>query len=99
MKMKLKLMAGLVVCLTGLTTVSYASLNAYEPFNYTTSIPAGTAATGNGFSGNWTCGAEPSIVAGMTYPDLSVANGALSSTNGRQFVSFTSSIASGTKWV
>jgi len=102
MNTKIKMMAGLAgvaLCLTGLTTNSHASLNAYEPFNYTTSIPTGTAATGNGFSGNWTCGTTPTVAAGMTYPDLTVANGALSSTSGRQFVSFTSSLASGTKWI
>jgi CxxC motif-containing protein (DUF1111 family) len=76
-----------------------ASLIAYEPFNYSTTIPNGTASTGSGFSGNWTCGATPTIAAGMTYPDLTVANGALNSTIGRQFVSFTSPLASGTKWV
>lgn len=100
--MKIKMMAGLAgvaLCLTDLTTASYASLIAYEPFNYTTSIPSGAASTGNGFSGNWTCGATPTIAAGMTYPDLTVANGALSSTSGRQFVSFANPLASGTKWI
>src|SRR6187399_1407462 len=83
---KVQIVAGLVgmtLCLAGLTT-SYASLSAYEPFNYTSSIPDGTASTGSGFTGNWTCGTSPSIVAGMTYTDLPVANGALSSTSGRQ---------------
>src|SRR6478736_4165285 len=100
--MKIKMMAGLAgvaLCLTDLTTASYASLIAYEPFNYTTSIPNGAASTGNGFTGNWTCGTAPTIAAGMTYTDLTVANGALNSTFGRQFISFTSPLGSGTKWV
>jgi hypothetical protein len=76
-----------VFCGVALTGVCHASLIAYEPFNYITSIPTGTASTASGFAGNWTCGTTPSIVTGMTYPDLPVANGALSSTSGRQFVS------------
>ena len=99
---KSKLMAGLVVaafCLTGLTTTSYASLSAYEPFNYATSIPDGTASTATGFAGNWTCGTMPSVVAGLTYAALPTANNSLSSTNGRQSVSFASPLASGTKWI
>ncbi len=102
MNTKIKLMTGLVsavVCFTGLTTVSHASLSAYEPFNYTTSIPSGTASTATGFSGNWTCGTTPTIATGMTYPDLPVVNGALSSTSGRQFVSLAAPLGSGTKWV
>ena len=98
MKTKIKLIAGLVsvvFCLTGLTTASNASLNAYEPFNNTTSIPTGNASTASGFTGNWTCGTTPAIVTGMTYPDLPVANGALSSTSGRQFVSLAAPLGSG----
>ena len=61
---------GLVVCLLISSISSHASLNAYEPFNYTTSIPNGTASTATGFTGNWTCGTTPSIVAGLTYAAL-----------------------------
>ena len=102
MKTKFKMMAGLAgaaLCLAELTMTSYASLSAHEPFNYTTSIPSGTASTATGFTGNWTCGTTPTITTGMTYPNLPVANGAVSSTSGRQFVSLTTPVGSGTKWV
>jgi CxxC motif-containing protein (DUF1111 family) len=102
MMTKIKAVLGLVgaaFCFTGLTTTSHASLSAYEPFNYTTSIPSGTPSTATGFTGNWTCGTTPSITTGMTYPDLPVANGAVSSTSGRQFVSLATPVGSGTKWI
>lgn len=101
MKTKIKLMAGLVsaaFCFAGGAT-SYASLSAYEPFNYTTSLPNNTPSTATGFSGNWTCGTTPTIATGMTYTDLPVANGAVSSTSGRQFVSLATPLGSGTKWI
>jgi CxxC motif-containing protein (DUF1111 family) len=101
MKTKMKLMAGLAgaaICLAGAVTAR-ASLSAYEPFNYTTSIPTGTPSTATGFAGNWTCGTTPSITTGLTYTDLPVANGALSSTSGRQFVSLATPLGSGTKWI
>jgi CxxC motif-containing protein (DUF1111 family) len=102
MKTQIRMMArriGVALCLTGLTTASHAGLIAYEPFAYPTSIPNGTVSTGSGFTGNWTCGTTPSIVTGMTYTDLPVANGALSSTGGRQFVGLAAPLASGTKWI
>jgi CxxC motif-containing protein (DUF1111 family) len=77
---------------------SPAALNVYEPFNYS-SLADGTVGTGIGESGNWTCGATPSIVTGLTYPGLSTANSALSSGSSRQFVSFASPLSSGTKWI
>jgi len=81
------------------SSTAYAALNAYEPFNYTTSIPNGTPSTASGFSGNWACGTTPSMVAGLTYTDLPTANGSLSSTSGRQAETFASPLASGTKWI
>ena len=102
MRININKMAGIVGMafgLAALTNNSHASLNAYEPFNYTTSIPNGTASTATGFSGNWTCGTTPSIVAGMTYTALPTANNSLSSTSGRQFESFSSPLSSGTKWI
>ena len=73
---------------------------AYEPFNYAAgSLANGTAATGTGFAGNWTCGAAGTIGTGLTYTGLPVANNALSSGGGRQFVSFSSPLSSGTKWI
>ncbi|MGC3959108.1 MAG: di-heme oxidoredictase family protein [Verrucomicrobiota bacterium] len=101
MKTKMKWIMGLLsaaFCSAGVTP-SHASLGAYEPFNYTTSLPNNTPSTATGFSGNWTCGTTPSIATGMTYPDLLVANSALSSTSGRQFVSLAAPLGSGTKWV
>jgi hypothetical protein len=59
----------------------------------------GTATTGTGFTGNWTCGFAGTIVSGLTYTGLPVANNALSSGSGRQFVSLSSPISSGTKWI
>ena len=81
------------------TNSCHANLIAYEPFNYTTSIPDATASTATGFTGNWTCGTTPSVVAGLTYAALPTANNSLSSTSGRQSVSFASPLTSGTKWI
>ena len=78
---------------------SHASLIAYEPFNYTTSIPTATPSTATGFTGNWTCGTTPAIATGLTYTDLPTANASFSSTSGRQFVSLSSSLSTGTKWI
>ena len=76
--------------------------NAYEPFNYPTgagNLTNGTAATGTGFAGNWTCGAPGNIGAGLTYPGLPGINNALFSATGRQFANLTSPLSSGTKWI
>ena len=88
-----------VFCLATLPNVGHGSLNAYESFNYSTSIPNATASTATGFTGNWTCGTTPSIIAGLTYAALPVANNALSSGSGRQFVSLSNSLSTGTKWI
>lgn len=98
-RLQTKIKLCLVLLGLGLSTPVRAGLSAYEPFNYATSIPNGTAATGSGFAGNWTCGTTPAITAGLTYPDLPVANGAVSSTSGRQFVSLASPLGSGTIWI
>lgn len=98
----LKTIAGLVgaaLGLAALTSTGHASLNAYEPFNYTTSIPNGTASTASGFSSNWVCGTTPAIATGLTYNSLPVANGSFSSTGGRQSVAFANSLSTGTKWI
>ncbi len=86
-------------CLIALTHHVCASLTAYEPFNYTTSIPNGTASTASGFSGNWACGTTPAIATGLAYTDLPTANGSFNSTSGRQMVNFASPLSSGTKWI
>jgi len=82
-----------------LAGIAQASLTVYEPFNYTTSIPNNTTGTGTGESGAWTCGTTPSIVTGLTYTGLPVANSAASTTGGRMFVGLASPLSSGTKWV
>jgi fibronectin type 3 domain-containing protein len=80
--------------------IARASVSVYEPFNYSTgTFTNGTSATGSGLSGNWTCGAAGTIGAGLTYPVLPVGNNALSAGAGRQFVSFSSPLSSGTKWI
>jgi hypothetical protein len=88
-------------CLVLLATLgmSQATAAVYEPFNYTGSVANGTTATGDGFTGSWTCGAAASVAAGLTYPDLPVANGSLSSTSGRQSVDLATPLSSGTKWI
>ena len=88
-----------LLCLAALTIPARASLTAYEPFNYATSIPTATPSTASGFTGNWTCGTTPSIAADLTYAALPTANGSFSSTSGRQSVAFTSPLSSGTKWI
>jgi hypothetical protein len=90
-------MAGLA--LLAMADMARAAVTAYEPFDYTTSIPNGTASTASGFTGNWTCGSTPSIIAGLTYTSLPTANSALSSTGGRQFENMSAPLASGTKWI
>lgn len=91
-------MAGLA--LLAMAGIAQAALTGYEPFNYATaSLTNGSAVTGAGFSGNWTCGAAGTIVSGLTYTGLPVANNALSSGGGRQFVSLSDPLSSGTKWI
>jgi hypothetical protein len=93
-----RVIACLALCLT--TGIASAALNAYEPFNYTLgTFTNNTAATGGGFTGNWTCGAAGTIVSGLAYIGLPTANNALSSGSGRQFVSFSTPLSSGTKYI
>ncbi|MEI6074149.1 MAG: hypothetical protein WCS94_01160 [Verrucomicrobiota bacterium] len=92
-------LAMVAVTFASLPNMGHASLNAYEPFNYTSSIPNATASTAMGFTGKWTCGTTPAIITGLTYPGLPVANNALSSGSGRQWVSLASPLSTGTKWI
>ena len=87
-----------VFCLVVLTNTGYASLNAYEPFNYP-SLANGDNTTASGFTGNWTCGTAPSLAGGMTYSGLPTTNSSLSSTSGRQSENFVTPLSSGTKWI
>lgn len=96
---KFAVLFAVISCFATLTDVAHADLIAYEPFNYGSSIPNDTTSTASGFSGDWTCGTTPSITTGMTYADLPAANGSFSSTGGRQFVSFSSPLSSGTRWI
>src|SRR5262249_50727499 len=80
--------------------IANAATTAYEPFNYPSgSLASNTAATGSGFTGNWTCGAAGTIATGLTYTGLPVANNALNSGGSRQFVSFSNPLSSGTKYI
>jgi hypothetical protein len=79
--------------------IANAAVTAYEPFNYSGSIANGTATTGSGFTGNWTCGGAGTAVSGLTYPNLPTANSALQSGSSRQFETFSSPLSSGTKYI
>lgn len=80
--------------------MAQAALSAYESFNYTAGpLANGTIATGAGFTGNWMCGTAATIGSGLSYPGLSVSNGSLSSAGGRQIVSLSTPLSSGTKWI
>ena len=77
------------------------AFSAYESFNYPLgALSSGTPSTGSGFAGNWTCGAAGTIVSGLTYPNLAVANNALQSSSSYQLESL-ASVPSGvaTVWV
>lgn len=92
----------IILCLALLVmgSIAHAIETGYEPFNYATGgFANGTATTGAGFTGNWTCGTAGTIISGLTYTGLPVANNALSSGGGRQFASLSSSLAAGTKWI
>jgi hypothetical protein len=89
------------VVLLSAAVISHAAPAAYEPFNYPVenNLSTGTATTGAGFSGNWTCGVSGWILSGLTYTGLPVANNSMRSPAGRQSVSLASPLASGTKWI
>jgi len=83
------------------TSAAPPAFSAYEPFNYPLgALASGTASTGTGFAGNWTCGAAGTIVAGLTYPNLAVADNALQSSSSYQLESLSSPPSGiGTVWV
>lgn len=72
--------------------------SAYESFNYG-SIANGTASTATGFSGTWTTTANPTIVAGLAYPNLPAANSAFKTTGGHQRVNLSTPLNGGTVWI
>lgn len=74
---------------------------AYESFDYPLdALTNDTASTGVGFTGNWTVSGGATIVAGLTYPELSVSNNALSSSSvTHQFESLATPQGSGSVWV
>jgi hypothetical protein len=76
--------------------------SAYESFNY----PLGTLAnhtpsTASGFTGNWTVSGSPSLVAGLSYSNLTTsANSYQHSAAGSQTtVNFANPLSSGTKYI
>jgi len=81
------------------TNGSPATFSAYEPFNYG-SISSGVPTTGTGFTGTWSCGAEGTMVSGLTYPGLATTANALQSSSFYQLESL-ASVPSGlaTIWV
>src|SRR5262249_27391877 len=98
LNLMMKTIVGLAVLL--IAGIANAAITAYEPFNYASgSFANNTPATGSGITGNWTCGGAGTIGTGLTYPGLSVANHSLISGGSRQFVSLSSPISSGTKYI
>ena len=92
------LMASLA--LLAMVGVAQAAVTSYEPFNYATGgFVSGTATTGSGFTGNWTCGVSGTIVPGVTYTGLPAANSAFQSAGARQFASLSNPLSSGTRWI
>jgi hypothetical protein len=84
------------------TNAPVPAFSAYEPFNYALgTFPNNTLATGTGFAGNWTVANTPSIVAGLTYPNLPTTANAYqhAATGSRSSVNFSSVLSSGTKYV
>lgn len=80
--------------------VCHGAPTAYEPFNYAVGgFPSGTASTGIGFSGSWTCGIPGSVVSGLTYAGVPAGHNALQSAGARQFVRLASPLAGGTRWM
>src|SRR5579871_3531740 len=85
------------------TTNSWATLVAYDSFNYS-SITTGTAApsgtptqtTGGGFTGNWS--ASASTVSGLSYTSLPTVNNAVSVASANTHESLATSITSGTTY-
>jgi hypothetical protein len=88
------------LALLALGSLARAAETGYESFNYASGgFVSGTPTTGAGFTGNWTCGTPGTVIAGLTYPGLPVANNALRSAGARQFVSLSSSLTTGSKWI
>lgn len=84
------------------TNAPVPTFSAYEPFNYALgAFPNNTPATGTGFAGNWTVANSPTIVAGLTYPNLPTAANAYqhAATASRSSVNFSSVLSSGTKYL
>jgi hypothetical protein len=91
-------MVGLALLLLG--HAGQAATTVDEPFDYPLGAFAdGTATTGAGLAGNWTCGVSGTVVSGLSYAGLSMANNALQSSAARQFATFSTPLASGTKWI
>jgi hypothetical protein len=75
---------------------------AYESFNYSLgAFPNNTASTANGFTGNWTVSTFPTIVAGLTYPNLPTSANAYqhSAAGSQTTVNLANPLSSGTKYI
>jgi MBG domain len=84
-------------------TNAFATLAAYEPFDYAAGTLAnGTASTASGFTSNWTVSAFPQIVnTVLTYPGLTPTNRAYqhAAAGAQTTVNLASSLSSGTKYI
>jgi hypothetical protein len=84
-------------------TVTNQLVGAYEPFNYTAgSFANGTAATGSGFTGNWSLSGSGTInAAGLGYSNLLAANKSFqqSPAGQRDSVSLATPLSSGTVYI
>lgn len=83
------------------TNAAIPPFGAYESFNYGNgnTIDSTVAVTGTGFAGNWSCGAAGTIVPGLVYPNLAVANNAMQSSGSYQLESLTTvPSGAGTVW-
>jgi hypothetical protein len=80
------------------TVSNLPPVSAYEPFNYAT-LASGDPTTAIGFTGNWEVASGHSIVPGLTYSTLPVANNALSQGAGQCREALANSVSSGTVFV
>ncbi len=95
----MKLTKMFVVLSLLLLTKANGALVAYEPFAYSGSLSDGTASSGVGFAGSWSCGTAPSMVSGLSYVGLDTADQSLRSTSGRQLTELETPLSSGTVWI
>lgn len=86
---------------TATSTGAYGP-SAYESFSYTLGAFANnTPSTAGGFAGNWTVSGSPTIVAGLTYSNLTTSANAYrhSAAGAQTTVNLTTALAGGTKYI